>query len=513
MQNKQVHFARDYHNGTKHPRGALFEPQYVFDAWNTPRPFKSYAGGEEIQLPLDRTALGVPALRAISTSPPVEKSERLPDRATLARILFFSGGITKRLKLRGIPNRVPFRAAACTGALYHIELYIACSDLPGLPAGLYHFDPEHFSLRRLRAGDQRAILVEAGAHEPSLTGAPVILICTDVYWRNAYKYQARAYRHAFWDCGTILANTLAITAAHELPSKVVLGFVDEAVERFLGLESEPEIALALVPIGAGTPTPPIGSTESTPIEARPQKVSSFKTEYPAIERIHSASSLQGSAAVKEWRAVEVTLPLPAPTGQLFPLQHEPDEARSQDPLEQVIIRRGSTRRFTPAPLSIQQLSILLDRATRGVPGDFLKSAGITLNHLYLIVNAVEGLPSGAYVFHRQLDALELLKEGDFRGEAGYLGLSQALPAEASANIFFLTDLDSVLQTYGNRGYRAAQLEASITAGRMYLAAYAQGFGASGLTFYDDATTAFFSPHARGKSIMFLIALGKKREVR
>jgi nitroreductase len=42
---------------------------------------------------------------------------------------------------------------------------------------------------------------------------------------------------------------------------------------------------------------------------------------------------------------------------------------------------------------------------------------------------------------------------------------------------------------------------------MYLAAYAQGFGATGLTFFDDDVTAFFSPHAADKSVMFLIALG------
>ena len=42
---------------------------------------------------------------------------------------------------------------------------------------------------------------------------------------------------------------------------------------------------------------------------------------------------------------------------------------------------------------------------------------------------------------------------------------------------------------------------------MYLAAYATGLGATGLTFYDDEVTDFFSPHATGKSVMFLIALG------
>ncbi|MER3405283.1 MAG: hypothetical protein C4289_09090 [Chloroflexota bacterium] len=29
-----------------------------------------------------------------------------------------------------------------------------------------------------------------------------------------------------------------------------------------------------------------------------------------------------------------------------------------------------------------------------------------------------------------------------------------------------------------------------------------------LTFFDDDVTAFFSPHAAGKSVMFLIALGQ-----
>ena len=59
----------------------------------------------------------------------------------------------------------------------------------------------------------------------------------------------------------------------------------------------------------------------------------------------------------------------------------------------------------------------------------------------------------------------------------------------------------------DRGYRAAQLEASTSAGRVYLAAYAQGIGASGLTFYDDAVVDFFSPQAAGRSVMFLIVIG------
>jgi hypothetical protein len=100
-----------------------------------------------------------------------------------------------------------------------------------------------------------------------------------------------------------------------------------------------------------------------------------------------------------------------------------------------------------------------------------------------------------------------LRTGDFRRPAGELALGQALAADACVNVYFLADLNRIFERLGNRGYRAAQLEASLSAGKMYLAAYAQRFGATGLTFYDDYVTDFFSPHAAGKSVMFLIALG------
>ena len=139
----------------------------------------------------------------------------------------------------------------------------------------------------------------------------------------------------------------------------------------------------------------------------------------------------------------------------------------------------------------------------------MKPQEISLGEVYLIVNSVDGLEPGKYVYQRDSGMLESIQQGDFRHEAGKLGLGQAIAADASVNIYFLTDLESVLNWFGNRGYRAAQLEASITAGRVYLGAYALRLGATGLTFYDDAVTDFFSPHAEGKSVMFLVAVGRR----
>jgi len=53
-----------------------------------------------------------------------------------------------------------------------------------------------------------------------------------------------------------------------------------------------------------------------------------------------------------------------------------------------------------------------------------------------------------------------------------------------------------------------QLEAGILGGKIYLAAYGQGLGATGLTFYDDDVVEFFTPPAAGKSAIFLTAFGK-----
>ena len=201
--------------------------------------------------------------------------------------------------------------------------------------------------------------------------------------------------------------------------------------------------------------------------------------------------------------------LPLRQAREFASSHRRTKNNRRTRSKQVILRRGSTRTFDKtASITTAQLSTIFDRATRGLPADFLEPRGAQLNDLYLIVHSVQGLKPGAYFFRREWNTLELLKEGEFRAEAGYLGLQQELPADACVDIFFLADLKRILERYGNRGYRAVQLEAGAIGGRMYLAAYAQHLGATGLTFFDDDVISFFSPHAQSKSAIFLLAVGK-----
>jgi hypothetical protein len=83
------------------------------------------------------------------------------------------------------------------------------------------------------------------------------------------------------------------------------------------------------------------------------------------------------------------------------------------------------------------------------------------------------------------------------------------------NFYLIADLAAIVARFGERGYRAASLEAAIRGGRLYLAAYALGLAATGLTFFDDEVTRFFSPQTSpaaraqtaGMGVMFLVAAG------
>ena len=503
MTNRDLEAAWSYHDGTKHSWQTIHADAHFLDFPNQPLPFKVYEGLEPVRLPKDFSNTGVAALSAVAgvgDSPGVDTEL---DLSSLAAILYYSAGITKKGVYPG--GDILFRAAACTGALYHIELYLVCGPMPGLEPGVYHFGAHDFALRRLRRGDYRATVVEACGYEPSAASAPAMLICTSTFWRNSWKYRARAYRHCFWDNGTMLANLLAVASAREVEAKIVAGFADGAVNHLLGLDTEKEVSLAVVPLGNGSlgcPPPP----PAPDLDLKTTPLSPTEVEYRAIGAMHSASSLTTSREARGWRGGTPQPPAKETDGPLTRL--EPLDDGAGDTIEGTIARRGSSRRFLREAVTLPQLSTILHRSTRGVPADFLDPRGAMLNRVYLIVHAVEGLAPGAYAYRRQEGALELLDEGEMRRVAGFLGLQQALPADASVDVFMLADLPAVLDRYGNRGYRAAQLEGGVVGGRMYLAAYAQRLGATGLTFFDDDVTEFFSPHARGLSTMFLVALGK-----
>ena len=168
MSNRSTAATLEYHEATKHSEQSVRASRHFLDLENQPLPFKIYRDLEAIPLPQYSPGNDLPALEVIS--PPVTApttngdGERTADLATLSRILYLAAGITKRKRHAG--GEILFRAHPNTGALHHIDLYVVAGELPGLSAGVYHFGPHDFTLRRLREGDYRAVLVEASGRSP-----------------------------------------------------------------------------------------------------------------------------------------------------------------------------------------------------------------------------------------------------------------------------------------------------------------------------------------------------------
>jgi hypothetical protein len=70
-----------------------------------------------------------------------------------------------------------------------------------------------------------------------------VLALTGILERTAWKYGARGYRHLFWDAGTMLANLLELAPGE---ARVLTGFVDDEVNKVLGVDGEEEAALVLL---------------------------------------------------------------------------------------------------------------------------------------------------------------------------------------------------------------------------------------------------------------------------
>ena len=510
LANNDVSFAKEYHEETKHSEISIRYSHHVMDWGDKPNPFKVYRSLPQVLLPSDVFRPKSGAFKAL-TKLKFEKNRKPIDVATLAGILFFSGGLTRESKL-------PFgtyhmRAAPATGALYPIEIYVVNGDIDGLKAGVYHFGPADFALTRLRDGDYRAELSSATGNQESLTSSPVILVLTSLAWRNAWKYQSRSYRHWFWDSGVLTSNLLATAASAKLDAQLVMGFSDRSVDKLLCLEEGKEASIVLISLGRDSNIMASQSTQDVS-EFKPEMLSLSRNEmtYDAIWKMHEASSLYEAEDVRSWTQGTREIPLPKETVSndivTYPLIVERGGDSLQEPtLEEVILRRGSTRRFSSSPISFGQLSEIIINSTTPLPMDFLDEKNTTNVHIYFIANAVEGLPSGAYYFNRERMRLAQIKQGELRKISGYLCLDQPLFSVASVVFFLMTDLNVMLNRYGNRGYRASQFEAGVVAGNIYLSAYAVGIGASGSTFYDDSVTEFFSPHAAEKSTMIAVGIG------
>jgi len=501
LKNYQIHYALNFHEITKHTYSSVRTIRHYLDWQNRPYPFKVYLNLPKIMLSKNVEKPNIETHKALET--PYEYIREL-DMKDLSEILFFSYGITRIMNFGY--ETYHFRAAPATGALYPIEIYVIVNYVKGLENGVYHFDPGEFNLTMIRKGDYMGYLYEYSGRNEILRRACVAFIFSSLAWRNAWKYRERSYRHWFWDCGVIIANMIALLNSKKLKSEVIMGFVDEKIDKLIGIDGIEEATVAILAV-EGNKEIDYKNEEVTAINPDYVKVSKNSKIYDEIVKINKASSLVTPEEVIDWlKNCIFSLNETHEFKDKVPLDLPIDI--STDTLGETILKRGSTRKFSLDPISIQQLSILLHYSTKPIVADFLPLTGQSFIDVYFIANNVEGLQEGAYYYNKDAKFLEVIKKGKYRKVAGYLCLEQELAAEASVVFFLMSNLKEILKRLGNRGYRVAQIEGGIVAGRIYLMSYSLNLGATGLTFYDDEITEFFSPHAENKNNIIVVAVGK-----
>src|SRR5262245_7310835 len=159
--NQDIESVRAYHARTTHSPRSVRTSGHRLDWDVKPLPFKIYPDLPALALPRDFPVPAMDTLDALASAPAL--AERL-DLERLAALLYFSAGVTKTMRYPGGPE-VHFRAAPSTGALYQTELYVVAGDVAELAAGVYHFCPGDFTLRRMREGDFRGAIALAAADE------------------------------------------------------------------------------------------------------------------------------------------------------------------------------------------------------------------------------------------------------------------------------------------------------------------------------------------------------------
>jgi len=426
------------------------------DPANRPAPFKRYVGLEARPLTRDLRATGGGGV----------------DEAELARLLFFSAGVTRVTNSSVLDTRTYFRATMSAGNLHPVELYVVGGGTAAVAAGVHHYDPLGHALTPLREGD-------FGGTSIVLTGIP---------WRTAWKYGERGYRHLYWDAGAMVANLLAVADADGVATRVVLGFADDEIAHLLGVDGTTELPLAIVMVGDEAPQ--WSAVDDVALAVQP--ISPHPIEFPLIAETHRAGVLTRGDVVA-WRDAAAGLGVPTAGATA------PDGPR----IEEVILRRGSTRIMRRETAPRELLTRGLAAAAGPVTGDFVGNGRTLLEH-NVAVHGVEGVPPGAYSWRADRRDLQALHLGDYRDETELLTLRQPLGGDSAYTAFHCADLTAVVGTLGARGYRAAQFEAGIAAGRLSLAAFALGQGATGLTFFDEAVSQFFGTHS---ACMLVTAVG------
>jgi SagB-type dehydrogenase family enzyme len=492
---RQAPFYR-YHQETKHTVAKLRAQGGYLDWANQPDPFRRYRGAPEVRLP--------PPERP----PPAEYFE-LADAtggptvglATVSQLLYYSMAIATWKELPGQDVRWALRVNPSAGNLHPVETHLVARGVDGLDDGCYHFNVERLALAARCTGPTDDLAAAFASH-CSLPPTPLTVCLTSIVWRQAWKYRDRGFRYCYHDLGHALAAVVEAARGLGVPATYRHQFDDSVVADALGLGETDEVPGLLIAIGSPGDLPPETDPRSRTFVGQPNQLSDHTIEYESINEIHAATRVAAGPGDVPPRRLQFE------SDDVLTL---PSEAASPADLWHVIRTRRSGVDFDgQTGAEVAQLGAILSRATRGASGDLFNSpgGGLPLVHLFVFVHRVSGVEPGLYHYDRERHALVRLHRGDVRYDAAALSLQQSIAADGAFAVAMIADLGGAYDAYGDRGYRAAHIEAGFIGQGLYLGAESVSLNGTGIgAFFDDEVNRYLNLPG-GFEVIYHFTVGK-----
>jgi SagB-type dehydrogenase family enzyme len=479
---------REYHELTKHSAETLQRTQHHLDWANMPNPFRHYEGVPIFDLPADPPPPQITALEVLEGK--TGNTSATDGAKFLSQLMFYSASISASKRVPFTGYTYALRVNPSSGNLHPTEFHFCTQGLVDWPDGLYHYCPSSHVAEQRAIGDFSGNLVEGSV--------PLVFVLTSIAWREAWKYQNRAYRYCLHDVGHAWQALTLAARSIGCESFAIGHFSDDRIAESC-LLSPDEWPMLIV--GLRGPSIPMRMLDD-PVEkillgGEPNRLSDAPVPFPMIERIHAATKCSTEAAISA-----VGPPTAFGRGEIS----LPSHLTTSPSFGEVVRRRRSALDFRGGDelISLSQLATLLSTTKRPLFADFATARV----HLYLYVHRVEGLSPGVYRYWPEHSELEKIKEGDQRLIAAALSLGQDLAGNACLAFSMIADFENATHIYGDRGYRYVHFEAGAIGQRMYLASEALGLRATGIgAFFDEDVNRYLGLSPELGQVVYHFAIG------
>lgn len=502
MPDQPISIAQYYHERTKYDPQTIASKSKGLDWSQQPHPFKEYKIGQTFDLK------------------PYLSRQTVPQKGDfwrrISRILGCSYGLTAKIATMGSP--LYLRSAPSAGGLYPAEVYLISRGTEFLPAGLYSYQGQSHSLLLFWESDVWTNLQSACFWNPVLENTDIAVVTSAIFYRSAWRYEDRAYRRIFLDTGHLLGNIELSASINDYRAHLIGGFNDIQMNELLYLDSEKESVMTVIPLAdllnIRQNLPP--STTALP--------SATTTLYPEIPEGELLNSLHRATIIATDEKIEATVtPSNWEDKYNFPFclkvsvtSRPVNWGEDLIDLESTILKRRSTRAYSGASLSLDELRALLHFTYQ--PQDYAGQNldpnpdyfALDLLETFIAVSAVTGLEEGCYYYAPKAQELRQIRFKNFRQELHYLCLGQDLGRDAAAVVFHTADLSKAVAKYGDRVYRYLHADAGHLGQRLNLAAIHLGLGVSGIGgFFDDQVNEVLGIPS-DEAVIYITTLGRPK---